>query len=328
MLVQNNNSNHRAQHHNVPEGFRKKVENFNKLRPLTFDHSADPMDADNWLREIEKKLELTELTEEECLTVVAHQLICTISAWWDSYYDSHPDPLHIRWDEFVEAFRDHHIPEAVMDRKADEFRHLKMGGMTVQEYANHFQELMRYVPDDTNTEKKKVYWFKKGLHRGMAHHLVVHDCPTLRSIIDKALIVERSRLEYVEVRGSKKKRTGQARRSGAPQRQRKGFPLGHQSQPRNYSTQPQQQNRTNLGGSEEPRNWRPRPPPQASDRAKVTCFNCYQVGHKLFECRNRCNQEVRTATCSTRHQPRPQHREDSHPVPSRGAHSRQLPKDV
>jgi hypothetical protein len=29
--------------------------------------------------------------------------------------------LHIGWDEFVEAFRDHHIPEAMMDRKADEF---------------------------------------------------------------------------------------------------------------------------------------------------------------------------------------------------------------
>jgi hypothetical protein len=54
----------------------------------------------------------------------------------------------------VEAFRDHHIPEAVMDRKTDEFRHLKMGGMSVQEYANSFQELTRYVPDDTNIEKK------------------------------------------------------------------------------------------------------------------------------------------------------------------------------
>jgi hypothetical protein len=30
------------------------------------------MDVDNWLREIEKKLELTELTEEECMTVAAH----------------------------------------------------------------------------------------------------------------------------------------------------------------------------------------------------------------------------------------------------------------
>jgi hypothetical protein len=157
--------------------------------------------------------------------------------------------LHIGWDEFVEAFRNHHIPEAVMDKKADEFRHLKMGGMTVQEYANRFQELMRYVPDDTNTEKKKVYWFSKGLHKGMAHHLFAHDCPTLRSIIDKALIVERSRLEYMEVCGSKSKRTDQAGRSGPPQRQRTGYAQGHQSQPRHYTTQSQQQNRTNPGGS-------------------------------------------------------------------------------
>jgi hypothetical protein len=171
-----------------------------------------------------------------------------------------------------------------MDRKANEFRHLKMGGMSVQEYANRFQELMRYVPDDTNTEKKKVYWFRKGLHKGIAHHLSAHDCSTLLSIIDKTLIIERSRLEYMEVRGSKLKRTDEAGRSGPPQRQRTGYFQGHQSQPRNYSTQSLQQNRTNLGGSGGTNNWRPRPPPQTADRAKVTCFNCRQVGRKSFEC--------------------------------------------
>jgi hypothetical protein len=194
--------------------------------------------------------------------------------------------LHIGWDEFVEAFRDHHIPKAVMDRKVDEFRHLKMGGMSVQEYANRFQELMRYVPDDTNAEKK-VYWFRKGLHKGMAHHLATHDCPTLRSIIDKAQIVERLRLEYVEVCGSKSKRTDQAGRPGPPQRQRTCYTQGHQSQPRHYSTKSQQQNRTNPGGSGGPNNWRPRPPPQIADRAKATCFNCRQVEHKSFECPQR-----------------------------------------
>jgi hypothetical protein len=48
LLAQNNNNNnHRGQHRNAPEGFQKKVSNFNKLRPPTFDHSADPMDVDN-----------------------------------------------------------------------------------------------------------------------------------------------------------------------------------------------------------------------------------------------------------------------------------------
>jgi hypothetical protein len=118
----------------------------------------------------------------------------------------------------------------------------------------------------------------------MAHHLAAHECPTLHSIIDKALIVERSRLEYVEVRRSKTKRTDQAGRSGPPQRQRTGFPQGNQAQSRHYSTQPQQHNKTNPGGSGGPSNWRPRPPPQAADKAKVTYFNYRQVGHKSFKC--------------------------------------------
>jgi hypothetical protein len=53
--------------------------------------------------------------------------------------------------------------------------------------------------------------------------LSAHDCPMLRFIIDKALIVERSRLEYMEVCGSKSKRTDQARHSRPPQRQRTGY---------------------------------------------------------------------------------------------------------
>lgn len=76
----------------------------------------------------------------------------------------------------MESFRDYHIPEAVLGRKVDEFHSLRMGSMTMQEYANRFQEQMRYAPDDCNTEKKKVYWFHKGLHRGMAHHLAAHNC--------------------------------------------------------------------------------------------------------------------------------------------------------
>jgi hypothetical protein len=43
----NNNNNQRGQHCNMLEGFQKKVDNFNKLRPPTFDNSMDPMDADN-----------------------------------------------------------------------------------------------------------------------------------------------------------------------------------------------------------------------------------------------------------------------------------------
>jgi len=41
------------------------------------------------------------------------------------------DPNAITWREFVEAFREYHIPEGIMDIKADEFRNLRQGPMTV-----------------------------------------------------------------------------------------------------------------------------------------------------------------------------------------------------
>lgn len=82
-----------------------------------------------------------------------------------------------------------------MNRKADEFHNLKMGNMKVQEYTNKFQELMRYTSDDSNIEKKKIYWFCKGLHQGMEMNLSAYDCPTIHALVGKALRVERLRFE-------------------------------------------------------------------------------------------------------------------------------------
>lgn len=103
-----------------------------------FNNSGNLLDADNWLREIEKKLDLTDCTHEECVVLATHQLIEIARAWWDSFCDSHVDPTDITWNKFTAAFRNHHILEAVMDQTADEFRNLKMGNMKFQEYANKF----------------------------------------------------------------------------------------------------------------------------------------------------------------------------------------------
>ena len=54
-----------------PNDFQRKLEGFLKLRPPTFDNSADPMDAEDWLREIEKKLDMTTCSDEECVGVAS-----------------------------------------------------------------------------------------------------------------------------------------------------------------------------------------------------------------------------------------------------------------
>jgi hypothetical protein len=54
---------------------------------------------------------------------------------------------------------------------------------------------MRYAPDETNTEKKKMYFFKKGLNSCQKVALLGHTCYTLHEMIKKVLEMERDHLE-------------------------------------------------------------------------------------------------------------------------------------
>jgi hypothetical protein len=92
------------------ESLPRKIETFMRLKPPTFSYSQDPMDADDWLRVIESKLDLTDCTDEVCVALAVHQFKGTARSWWDSYYNSHANPASITWEEFARVFRDHHVP--------------------------------------------------------------------------------------------------------------------------------------------------------------------------------------------------------------------------
>jgi hypothetical protein len=52
---------------------QRKLEGFLKLRPPTFDTADDdPIAVEDWLREMEKKLDLTTCTNEECVGMATH----------------------------------------------------------------------------------------------------------------------------------------------------------------------------------------------------------------------------------------------------------------
>jgi hypothetical protein len=98
------------------------LEGFLKLRPPTFNYANNvPIATEDWLWEIEKKLDLTTCTNEECVGVTAQQLTSAARTWWDGYCDSHDDPRSISWEEFTKAFCEHHMPMGVMDAKVEEF---------------------------------------------------------------------------------------------------------------------------------------------------------------------------------------------------------------
>jgi hypothetical protein len=104
------------------EDLTRKIERFICLKAPTFSYSDDLLDADDWLRVNETKLDLTVYSNEECVAITAHQLKGPAKAWWDNYTASHPNPAFITWLEFCEVFREQYLPSDLLIQKAQEFR--------------------------------------------------------------------------------------------------------------------------------------------------------------------------------------------------------------
>jgi hypothetical protein len=171
-----------------------------KLRPPTYDGTdPDMLVVDDWLKKMEKKLDLTTFTDDECVRAAAHQLIGAARAWWDNFSDSHEDPANISWDEFTEAFTEYHIPMGIMEAKAEEFRNIKMGKDRVTEYTTRFTNLLCYAPSYVvNSEKEKLYYYYKGLNPHIKLKFGGIKSHTLRDLIDCCIQIEKDHMEAGE----------------------------------------------------------------------------------------------------------------------------------
>jgi hypothetical protein len=83
---------------------RDRLGDFQRIKLPTFSHSTEPMDADDWLKTIEKKLQVVQSNNREKVLLAFHQLIGHAVDWCDAYVEAHEEPNTINWNEFKMAF--------------------------------------------------------------------------------------------------------------------------------------------------------------------------------------------------------------------------------
>jgi hypothetical protein len=132
-------------------------------KPLTFASSPDPLDTDDWLKFVEKMLNIAQCTDWEKMLYASGRLIGLAADWWDSYTAAHDAADTITWAEFTTQFRNHHIPAGLMKIKKKEFLSLKQGSMSFSEYHDKFIQLFRYAPDEVAKDERKQEHFIEGL---------------------------------------------------------------------------------------------------------------------------------------------------------------------
>jgi hypothetical protein len=102
-------------------------------KPPTFSNSSDPLQANDWLKYMDKMLNIAQCSDREKVLYASGRLTRPAADWWDVYCVTHATGNTITWAEFSTQFRNYHIPAGLMKIKKEEFLSLKQGGMLVSE---------------------------------------------------------------------------------------------------------------------------------------------------------------------------------------------------
>ena len=107
-----------------------------------FCDATDPLEADDWLRAVEKQLNIAQCDGQQKVLYASGQLQGEAQDWWEAFEYGRPtNTPPVTWQEFRENFRSYHIPEGLIELKQEEFRALKQGSMSVAEYHDKFAQL-------------------------------------------------------------------------------------------------------------------------------------------------------------------------------------------
>ena len=130
---------------------------FLRSQPPTFTEAKEPLDADDWLRALERKFAALHVPVAEQVNFATYLLNGAAGSWSESHVSMFAAGHVFTWEDFRTAFRAAYIPKPVMDLKRREFLDLTQGRMDVQSYGREFNHLSRYAPRDvTNDEDKQI----------------------------------------------------------------------------------------------------------------------------------------------------------------------------
>jgi len=192
-----------------------RYEDFLGTQPPLFSSADEPLEADAWIRAIESKFSILAVpcSEDRKASFAAQQLRGAVLLWWENYCSMLPADHVVNWEEFKQAFKTHHIPEGLVERKLNEFLALTQGTRTVLQYPQAFNSLCQYVGHHADSDVKKMEHFRHGLSTKLKDRLLPVRTATYSELVNLAITQEDAILAH---RAEKKRKTPAPVPSGQP----------------------------------------------------------------------------------------------------------------
>jgi hypothetical protein len=99
------------------------------------------LEADEWIRMMEQKFGLIRCMETQKPMFATEQLRGFTSTWWANFIAIQPEGHLVTWVEFKQAFREHYIPNGILQMMLEDFVRLKQGGVSMMQYLAKFNHL-------------------------------------------------------------------------------------------------------------------------------------------------------------------------------------------
>jgi hypothetical protein len=75
-------------------------------KPPTFSNSSDPLQADEWLKSMDKMLNIAQCTDREKVLYASGCLTGPAADWWDAYCAAHAAANTITWGKILHSLQE------------------------------------------------------------------------------------------------------------------------------------------------------------------------------------------------------------------------------
>jgi hypothetical protein len=203
--------------------------------------------------------------------------------WWD-HFKTMQQGRAVTWNDFKQAFKSHHIPKGLMDRKMRELLALRQGSDTVYRYAQKFNNLCQYSGHHVDTDAKKMERFRDGLDGKLYERLNLLEPENFHELVNKAISQEDA---MKKAHRDKKRPSGFAPSSGTNKKFRfvkRNVPHApQQSSTGRWTMKPPQGKPSGNFPFRNTQQQTPKPNAPPRNIGDRRCYNCGQLGHYISD---------------------------------------------